>query len=86
MSVIWPQVRSIKPQKIEPCCVIKRAEKVSPRTIPRNFVLIAHQHLDRDPAQSTTSASAFGERPIRDGLAGLGSERGAGPGPPSRTT
>ena len=34
MSVIWPQVRSIRPQKIDPCCVIRSAANVSPRTIP----------------------------------------------------
>ena len=62
MSVICPQVRSIKPQKIEPCWVISKAAKVSPRTMPRNFalsptsILIAIQHNAPPPLQSAASA------------------------------
>src|SRR5258708_23769228 len=39
MSVIWPAVRSISPQKIDPCCMMRSAENVRPITIPRNLAL-----------------------------------------------
>src|SRR4051812_37000493 len=37
MSKIWPAVRDIRPQKIDPCWVIRSEAKVRPRTIPKNF-------------------------------------------------
>ena len=64
MSVICPAVRSIRPQKIDPCWVISSAAKVRPMTIPKNFA--------RSPVSIFNAIQVIvaPPRPGRPGLAG----------------
>ena len=58
MSVIWAQVRSIRPQKIDPCWVIERRREGQPQDDPQELGLVADEHLQGDPVHSRSPTMA----------------------------
>ena len=50
VSATSEAVRSIRPQKIEPCWLMSKAANVKPHDDPEELRPVTGEHLDRDPA------------------------------------